>query len=399
MTETMLAAAAQSILVVANDRSLAEAAAEEVGVAKSAGQTEISIAVAGEALDGALVDAIAGADDVVIVVDSARGCTFDLRTIMVVAEASGLEHVIVAAGRLDRLPRADERFEAIRTEVLAFEAALPGVATVVVPVGAAKLGWAGVETLADAIAAPKKAHDRAVVADHADQFSAHLVWTGAAPLLPGRRYDLSIAGRTVSATVTELKHRLNVFDLSHLAAKQLETDDIGLVNIAAAEPIDFLPVAENRRMGVFRLADRRNGETVATGFIRFALRRATNLSWQGLDVNKAARRQLMGQAACVLWFTGLSGSGKSTVANLVEKQLHARGRFTYILDGDNVRHGLNRDLGFTEADRVENIRRVGEVAKLFVDAGIIVLAAFISPFRADRRMARDLLGDREFLEI
>ena len=387
------------LLIVASDAALGETAAAELRAAAGFGGAEIAIATTGDRLDAALVSAIAEADAVAIVTDAARGCTFDLRTAMVVAATSGLARLVVAVGRLDRLPRADERFEAIRGDVLAFEAGFADVDFHVVPISGAALGWESVDTLAGALAVPAHGTPAGLAPDHADQFSAHVVWTGAAALLPGRRYDLTIGGRTVAATVTDLRHRLNVFDLSHLAARRLQQEDIGLVNLSTAEAIDFAPVGENRPMGTFRIAEAGGGATLAYGFIRFALRRATNLAWQGLDVDKAARRTLMGQRACVLWFTGLSGSGKSTVANLVEKQLHARGRFTYILDGDNVRHGLNRDLGFTEADRVENIRRVGEVAKLFVDAGVIVLAAFISPFRADRRMARDLVGDGEFLEI
>ena len=199
--------------------------------------------------------------------------------------------------------------------------------------------------------------------------------------------------------VTDLKYRINVNTLEHLAAKTLALNEIGVANISLDRQIAFDSYAQNRDTGGFILIDRMNNATVGAGMIHFALRRAHNIHVQAVDVSKAVRAQLMGQQPCVLWFTGLSGSGKSTIANLVEKKLAALGRHTYLLDGDNVRHGLNKDLGFTQADRVENIRRIAEVAKLMVDAGLIVLTAFISPFRAERRLARGLLADGEFLEV
>ncbi len=232
-----------------------------------------------------------------------------------------------------------------------------------------------------------------------DQFAAHVIWTGEHDLLPGRPYDLMIGGRKVGAAVTEIKHKIDIETFEHLAAKTLEGNDVGFCNIAVDKPIAFDPFETNRETGVFMLVERETGTQVATGLIWFGLRRATNIHWQALDVNKAARGNLKGQKPVVLWFTGLSGSGKSTVANLVEKKLHSEGRHTYTLDGDNVRHGLNKDLGFTDADRVENIRRVAEVSRLFADAGEIVLVSFISPFRSERRLARDLLEDGEFIEV
>jgi bifunctional enzyme CysN/CysC len=232
-----------------------------------------------------------------------------------------------------------------------------------------------------------------------DQFAAHLIWMGDAPLLPGRAYLLRVAGRTVSATVTEIKHKIDVNSLEHLAAKELRLNEIGFCNLALGAPIAFDPYGVNRETGSFILIDRLSNATVGAGLIAFGLRRATNIHWQAIAIDKEARAALKGQHPAVLWFTGLSGAGKSTIANLVEKKLHAAGRHTYLLDGDNVRHGLNRDLGFTDADRVENIRRVGEVAKLFVDAGMIVLVSFISPFRAERQMARNLVEEGEFFEI
>ncbi len=239
-------------------------------------------------------------------------------------------------------------------------------------------------------------HARAEVAD---QFEAHLVWMAEEPLLPGRPYLLKSAAGWANATVTRLKYAINVNTGEHAAAKTLQLNDIGVANLALDREIPFDPYRANRATGSFILVDKLTNQTVAAGMIDFALRRAHNIHWQALDVTKRARAALKGQKPAVLWFTGLSGSGKSTIANLVEKRLHALGRHSYLLDGDNVRHGLNKDLGFTEADRVENIRRVAEVAKLMADAGLIVLVSFISPFRAERRMARELMEEGEFFEI
>ncbi|MFN3513883.1 MAG: sulfate adenylyltransferase subunit CysN [Phenylobacterium sp.] len=233
----------------------------------------------------------------------------------------------------------------------------------------------------------------------ADQFEATLVWMDDEPMLPGRPYLLKLGARTVSAQVTEPKYKVNVNTLEHLAAKRLELNEIGVCNLSLDAPIAFDPYAENHDLGGFILIDRLSNRTVGAGMLHFALRRSQNIHWQALDVNKAARAAQKGQRGRVVWLTGLSGAGKSTIANLVEKRLHANGRHTYLLDGDNVRHGLNKDLGFTDEDRVENIRRVAEVAKLMVDAGLIVLVSFISPFRAERRMARELMGEGEFVEV
>ncbi|HTU56508.1 MAG TPA: sulfate adenylyltransferase subunit CysN [Acetobacteraceae bacterium] len=233
----------------------------------------------------------------------------------------------------------------------------------------------------------------------ADQFAAHLVWMSETPLFPGRSYLFKSGTRSVAGTITAIKHRINVDTHEHLAAKDLHLNDVGVVNLSLASPLAFEPYATNRTLGSFIVIDRLSNETAGAGTIDFALRRGTNLTWQHLDVDRTARAHLNGQAPAILWFTGLSGAGKSTIANLVERQLFAMGRHTYILDGDNVRHGLNRDLGFTEADRVENIRRVAEVAKLFADAGLIVIASFISPYRADRAMARAGVDEGIFLEV
>ena len=233
----------------------------------------------------------------------------------------------------------------------------------------------------------------------ADQFEATLVWMGEEPLLPGRPYLLKIGTRTLGVTCTELKHKVNVNNLEHLAARTLELNEIGLCNLHLDQAIAFDPYTENRDTGGFILIDRLSNNTIAAGMLHFALRRAQNVHWQAIDVNRQAHAKLKRQQPLILWFTGLSGAGKSTIANLVEKKLHALGRHTYLLDGDNLRHGLNKDLGFTEADRVENIRRVAEVARLMLDAGLITLVSFISPFRAERAMARALVAEGEFVEI
>ncbi|HTV50738.1 MAG TPA: sulfate adenylyltransferase subunit CysN [Steroidobacteraceae bacterium] len=232
-----------------------------------------------------------------------------------------------------------------------------------------------------------------------DQFAAHVLWMAEEPMLPGRSYLMRIGTRYVPARVSALKHKIDVNTLEHMAARTLALNEIGLCNIDSAAPVAFDPYAENRDTGAFILIDRFSNATAGAGMISFGLRRATNVHRQSLAVDQDARVRRNGHRPALLWFTGLSGSGKSTIANLVEKELYAHGAHTYLLDGDNVRHGLNRDLGFTDADRVENIRRVGEVARLFVDAGLIVLCSFISPFRAERRMVRELVREGEFIEI
>lgn len=233
----------------------------------------------------------------------------------------------------------------------------------------------------------------------ADQFAANLVWFGEQPLMPGRPYILRTETDQSNATVTDLKFRIDVNSFAEQPARMLELNEVGVVNISTQTPLAFDTFGDNRVTGAFILIDRITNATVAAGMIRNPLRRADNIHWQALDVTKASRAALKGQKPAVLWFTGLSGSGKSTVANLIDRKLNADGRHTYVLDGDNIRHGLNRDLGFTDADRVENIRRVAEVAKLMADAGLIVLVSFISPFRAERQLARELMGEGEFVEI
>jgi bifunctional enzyme CysN/CysC len=233
----------------------------------------------------------------------------------------------------------------------------------------------------------------------ADQFEAMLVWMADEPLLPGRPYWLKLGTQTATATIQAPKYQINVNTLEHLAAKTLELNAIGAVNLSTDRPLVFEPYASSRELGGFIVVDKLSNATVAAGMIHFSLRRSQNLHWQALDISRESRASLKNQKPAVLWFTGLSGAGKSTIANLVEKKLHRMNRHTFLLDGDNLRHGLNKDLGFTNADRVENIRRVGEVARLMTDAGLIVITAFISPFRAERQMVRDMIAGGEFIEV
>ena len=234
---------------------------------------------------------------------------------------------------------------------------------------------------------------------HSDQFVADVLWFDEAPLLPGRRYQLKLATRTVGARVSELKSRRDPESLQPLAAKRLEFNEIGELALSLDAAVAYAPYAQCKALGGFILIDPVSRATVGAGMIRHGLRRADNIPWQALDVDRRARAAIKGQRPRCVWFTGLSGAGKSTIANLVERGLLARGLHTYLLDGDNVRHGLNRDLGFTDEDRVENLRRVAEVARLMTDAGLVVLVSFISPFRAERAAARALFDEGEFVEV
>jgi bifunctional enzyme CysN/CysC len=233
----------------------------------------------------------------------------------------------------------------------------------------------------------------------ADRFEASLVWMDETEMLPGRAYELRIGTQAVSARIQAPKYAVNVNNMEHLAAASLGLNEIGVVELATDRPVVFAPFADSQKLGSFVLIDKLTNATVAAGMLHFSLRRAHNIHWQAVDVDRAAHAALKGQQPKILWITGLSGSGKSTIANALEKKLHANGKHTFLLDGDNVRHGLNKDLGFTDADRIENIRRIGEVAKLMTDAGLIVLTAFISPFRAERDMVRALVPAGDFIEV
>ena len=301
-------------------------------------------------------------------------------TVVAGAIAPGDEVVVLPAGRRSRIAR---------------------IVTAGKDLDTATEGQAITLTLADEVDASRgdiiaAAHAQPEVAD---QFAAHLLWMGDERLLPGRPYLLKIGARTVGASVTEIKHKIDVNTQDFLAAKHLELNEVAYCNLHLDQPVPFAAYAENRSLGGFILIDRQSNATVAAGTLDFALRRAGNIHWQHMDVDKSSRAAIKRQQPRCLWFTGLSGAGKSTIANLVDRKLLAMGKHTYLLDGDNVRHGLNKDLGFTDEDRVENIRRVAEVAKLMTDAGLIVLVSFISPFRAEREMARSLFEPGEFLEV
>jgi bifunctional enzyme CysN/CysC len=236
-------------------------------------------------------------------------------------------------------------------------------------------------------------------AEVANQFETTLLWMADEPMYPGRPYVMKIGTSTVNATITRPKYRIDVNTLAHEAVHELQLNEVGVCNLSLDRAIAFDPYRDNRETGGFILIDKMTNATVGMGMIHFALRRSSNVHWQALDVERSTRSAMKGHKPAVLWFTGLSGSGKSTIANIVDRKLIAAGAHTMILDGDNVRHGLNKDLGFTDADRVENIRRVAEVAKLMTDAGLITLVSFISPFRAERRLARDLMAEGEFVEV
>ncbi|SIQ72501.1 sulfate adenylyltransferase subunit CysN [Aquipseudomonas alcaligenes] len=233
----------------------------------------------------------------------------------------------------------------------------------------------------------------------ADQFEATVVWMSEEPMLPGRPYLIKLGASSIGGALGQPKYQVDVNSLNNLPAKTLGLNEIGVCTLSLDRAAPFDPYAENRDMGSFIVIDRYTHQTVGAGLLHFALRRSQNIHWQAVEVDKAARTRLNGHKPCVIWLTGLSGAGKSTIANLLERRLHAQGVHTYLLDGDNVRHGLNKDLGFTAADRVENIRRIGEVAKLMVDAGLMVVTAFISPFRSERQLARDLVTEGEFIEV
>jgi len=236
-------------------------------------------------------------------------------------------------------------------------------------------------------------------AEQSDQFQANIIWMDEEAMFPGRQYIMKVNNQTVPATVTDLKYKVNVNNFAHEAGKSLALNEVGVCNLSLGKPIPFDPYTKNRHTGAFILIDRQTNATIGAGMLDYSLRRAANVVWQDLEVGKMERASLKHQKPAILWFTGLSGSGKSTIAGLLEKKLFDIGRHTYVLDGDNVRHGLNKDLGFTDADRVENIRRVAETSRLMVEAGLMVLVSFISPFRSERQMARNLMEDGEFIEV
>ncbi len=351
----------------------------------------------------------------VIIIDAVAGIRPEAIRDARMLAALGVRSVAVAVNKMDLVGYSQERFAELEAEFRALTAGTTLATPITcIPISAlhgdnvcspsSRLAFAGGPTLlecldgfrADASAPPPAAPPEL---DSADGFQVMIAWHGAEPLLRGRAYDVRLGEQTATATVAPIKYRLDLDSGEHLAAVQLTAGEIGCCVIELGTPVQFAPHAENPRQGTFTVLDRVSGETVGAGTIEFALRRSRNVHWQAVTVDKQTRSLSLGQRPTVVWLTGLSGAGKSTIANLVEAALHCRGHHTYMLDGDNIRHGLNADLGFAPADRVENIRRVGEVARLMIDAGLIVLVSFISPFRAERRMARALVGADEFVEV
>jgi adenylyl-sulfate kinase len=345
-------------------------------------------------------------DAAIVVVDAGVGVTVAARRQVLVLHALGLGRIVFAINKMDLVEYAREAFAHIERECHRFAAGLGSSEVRCVPVSALhsqnisertpKMAWYSGWSLVDSLGSVPLPGQVETAGDitSAHQFEATIVWTADRPMLQSRSYLMTIGNATVPATVSPLKYRIDTRTFLPTPAKTLDCGDVGICNLDLGEPIPF-----DHGRPHFTLVGHPGGETVGIGRLHFALYRSQNVRWQSLDINKSARAALMSQKPCVVWFTGLSGAGKSTIANLVEKRLHALGRHTYLLDGDNVRHGLNKDLGFTDADRVENIRRVAEVARLMVDAGLVVLVSFISPFRSERRMARTLFGDGEFVEV
>lgn len=359
-----------------------------------------------------MVSGAANADLAIVVIDAGEGMLPQDFQQSIIASLFRIRHVVLAVNKLDLDNFNQAGFAAIRRKFEDFTASLGFATRQVIPVSArdgdnvssksARTPWYDGPSLLQHLETVDIDHDNALPTHQpqlSDQVAAHLIWLSDEDLLPGRSYLMRTGARTIPAIVSELKHKLAIDSPAKLAAKTLARDEIGFCNLAIASPIAFEPYNKNHETGLFVLTDRFTGTAAAVGFIEFGLRRATNLHYQHLAVSKQARALLKHQRPAILWFTGLPAAGKSTVANMVESRLHAHGVHTLMLDGDNVRHGLNKDLGFTEADRVENIRRVGEVAKLMVDAGLIVLCSFISPFRAERQMVRELVDAGEFIEV
>ena len=373
----------------------------------------VAIGAPGDAQDTrSLVAGAASANLALILVDARKGVVTETRRHSHVALLMGIRQAILAVDGMDAVGDAQRVFRRIAEEYEAFARALGIEAVAALPASALSgdnvlspqggTPWYSGPTLIDALeraAAGQRGADAGHPSERADQFAAHVVWMDARPMLPERPYLARFAGAEALARITDLAHRVDVDSMRRLAAKTLAQDEIGYCKVSLDRPVPFDPLGRNRSTGAFTLIDRYTGAALGAGSIRFALRRASNVVWQPLKLDKAARARDIGQKPCVLWLTGLPAAGKSTIADRLEQKLQALGKHTYLLDGDNVRHGLNRDLGFTDRDRVENIRRIAEVAKLMVDAGLIVIISFISPFRSERRMARDLMEADEFFEI
>lgn len=368
----------------------------------------------------------ASADLAVILVDARTGILTQTRRHSYIVALMGVRQVVLAVNKMDLAGYAQPVFEAIAEEYEAFAHEL-GIENVhAIPLsalndenvraGGGAMPWYSGPTVMEALedAAPRRdpaggpfrppvqrvdRSDPDQPPAVADQFAAHLIWLDGSAMLPERTYAIRIGTASATAQVTDLVHRVDVDTLKHLAAKTLERDEVGYCKLALDRRVIFDPYSDNRSTGAFVLIDKFSGATSGVGVIHFPLRRATNVVWQPTKIDRAARAHAKDQVPRLLWITGLPAAGKSTVADRLEQKLHATGVHTYLLDGDNVRHGLNRDLGFTEQDRVESVRRVAEVAKLMVDAGLVVIVSMISPFRSERRMARDLVSEGEFVEV
>ena len=351
------------------------------------------------------------ADCALILIDAGEGISEQTQSQIQLVALLGIPDAVLIVNRMDLVGYAEHQFEQIKRECTELAVRLGLVQFACVPICASTgenvsaaspaMAWHPGPPLLDQMALIK-VHDRRGEPEPtgvADQFEAAIVWTGEEPMLRGREYLMAIGAVTVAATIARIKHRVGLHSIERIAAAKLELGQLGVCDLVLSDSIAFDAPRPDRSTGGFTLVDRITLEPVGIGVLHFALRRSQNLSWQSLSVDKQARAAGNDQTPTVLWLTGLPAAGKSTIANLVERELHTRGHRTYILDGDNVRHGLNSDLGFTEADRVENIRRVAEVARLMVDAGLIVIVAFISPFRAERRMARGLFEPGEFIEV
>ncbi len=352
-------------------------------------------------------------DILVMVIDADFGLEQKDYWIKTLSCLAAIPHIIVAIDNMSHVDYSQERFRALQDKFNDHPVEFDCQSMHFIPVDlrsgdnlhskSPHFDWHDGEALTPLLSSlaskPAPAARKASPDESLDQFAVYLSWISKSPMLPGRHYNFDNGSQTAQAHISTLKHCFNPETLEHQAAKRLLSGNLGYGNLSLDSSVPFEPFENHRETGSFLLRDTQSGELVAFGIIKHGLRRATNLHWQKLEIDKAARARNNRQNPCVLWFTGLSGSGKSAVASLVEKKLHAQGKHTYVLDGDNVRHGLCRDLGFTDADRVENLRRISETAKLFVEAGLIVLVSFISPFRSERQAARDMFDKDEFVEI
>lgn len=363
-----------------------------------------------------MVTGAATVDVAVILIDARKGILTQTRRYSFLVSLIGIKQIVLAVNKMDLVNFDQDTFDSIEAEYRDFAAQICLQDITAIPLSALdgdnmishseRMPWYQGHTLMDYLETCEvdvsRGNDMSAAdspSGEADQFECHIVWMADQPMFVGRAYRLKIGAQLVNMNITALKHKLNVNSLEHVAATELALNEIAVCNISLDRSVAFEAYDSNREMGGFILIDRLTEQTVGVGMIHFALRRSQNIHQQHFDVDIAARAAQKGQSPVVLWFTGLSGAGKSTIANLVERQLFALGRHSYLLDGDNVRHGLNRDLGFTDADRVENIRRVSEVARLMIDSGLIVLTAFISPFRAERIRAKQTIGPDHFYEI